>query len=107
VAYLFLFAAIIAEVAATSLLKTTEGFSRPVPTLLCLSGYATAFALLAQSISRGMQVGVSYALWSAIGTTLIVIIGVVFLQEPISAAKIAGVGLVVAGVVTLNLAGTH
>ncbi|MBJ8348889.1 multidrug efflux SMR transporter [Antrihabitans sp. YC2-6] len=106
-AYLFLVGAIIAEVIATSLLKSTEGFSRLWPTIGCLTGYAVAFALLAQSISRGMQVGVGYALWSALGTTLIVVIGVLFLNEPMSAAKVAGVGLVVAGVVVLNFAGAH
>lgn len=54
-----------------------------------------------------MQVGFAYAVWSGLGTTLIVIIGALFLGESLSATKIAGVALVVAGVVTLNLAGAH
>jgi small multidrug resistance pump len=106
-AYLFLLGAIISEVIATSLLKGTDGFTRLWPTLACLAGYAVAYALLALSISRGMQVDIAYALWSALGTTLIVVIAVLFLGSPISVAKVAGVVLVVIGVVTLNLAGAQ
>lgn len=107
VAYLFLFVAIFAEVGATSLLKSTDGFSRLWPTVLCLLGYAVSFALLALSISRGMQTDVAYALWSAIGTAAIVFIAVAFLDSPLSAAKLIGVGLIIGGVVTLNLGGAH
>ena len=106
-AYLFLFIAIFAEVMATSLLKSTEGFSRLWPTVVCLLGYAVSFALLALSIARGMQTDVAYALWSAIGTAAIVLIAVLFLGSPMSTAKVIGIGLIIAGVVTLNLGGAH
>ena len=106
-AYLFLLVAIIAEVFATSLIKSTEGFTRLWPTVGCLAGYGVAFYMLSIAIARGMQVGIGYALWSAIGTTLIVIVGIAFLDEPLTAMKVAGVTLVVAGVVTLNLSGAH
>ncbi|OBI54878.1 multidrug efflux SMR transporter [Mycobacterium sp. E787] len=105
--YLFLLCAIFAEVVATSLLKSTEGFTRLWPTVTCLVGYAVSFALLALSISRGMRTDVAYALWSAIGTAAIVLIAVLFLGSPVSVAKVVGVALIVAGVVTLNLAGAH
>ncbi|KZS58770.1 multidrug transporter [Mycobacterium kansasii] len=105
--YLLLFFAIFAEVVATSLLKSTEGFTRLWPTVVCLGGYTIAFALLAASISRGMQTDVAYALWSAIGTAAIVLIAVLFLGSPMSVAKVVGVGLIVGGVVTLQLAGAH
>jgi small multidrug resistance pump len=105
--YLYLLGAIFAEVVATSLLKSTEGFSRLWPTVICLVGYAVSFALLAVSISRGMQTDVAYALWSAIGTAAIVAIAVLFLGSPVSVAKLVGVALIVAGVVTLNLSGAH
>jgi hypothetical protein len=59
------------------------------------------------SISRGMQTDVAYALWSAIGTAAIVLIAVLFLGSPVSVAKVVGVGLIIAGVLTLNLAGAH
>lgn len=105
--YLYLLGAIFTEVLATSLLKSTEGFSRLWPSVICLVGYAVSFALLAVSISRGMQTDVAYALWSAIGTAAIVLIAVLFLGSPLSAAKVVGVALIIAGVVTLNLAGSH
>ncbi|WP_082952048.1 DMT family transporter [Mycobacterium kubicae] len=106
-AYLFLLCAIFAEVVATSLLKSTEGFTRLWPTAVCLIGYAAAFALLAMSIARGMQTDVAYALWSAIGTAAIVLIAVLFLGSTLSLSKLVGVGLIIAGVLTLNLAGAH
>ncbi|MCV7054324.1 DMT family transporter [Mycolicibacterium gilvum] len=102
--WLLLGGAIVAEVIATSLLKFTEGFTRLWPTLVCLLLYGIAFLFLAQSTAHGMQVGIAYALWSAIGTTAIVAVGVAFLGEPISMIKIIGVALVVAGVVILNIA---
>lgn len=105
--YLLLICAIFAEVVATSLLKSTEGFTRLVPTVICLVGYAASFALLALSISRGMQTDVAYALWSAIGTAAIVLIAVVFLGSSLSVAKVVGIGLIIAGVVTLNVSGAH
>jgi len=107
VGYLLLTVAIVAEVIATSLLKSTDGFTRLWPTVACLGGYAVAFAFVAMAIARGMQVDVAYAMWSALGTTAIVIIAVLFLGSPISAAKVVGVALVVGGVVTLNMAGAH
>ncbi|QUR66794.1 DMT family transporter [Mycobacterium spongiae] len=106
-AYLFLLCAIFTEVVATSLLKSTEGFTRLWPTVVCLSGYGVSFALLALSISRGMRTDVAYALWSAIGTAAIVFIAVLFLGSPLSVAKVGGVGLIVTGVVALNLSGAH
>jgi small multidrug resistance pump len=107
VAYLLLAVAIVAEVIATTMLKSTEGFTRLWPTVGCLSGYAVAFAFMAMAIARGMQIDVAYALWSALGTTAIVLIAVIFLGSPISATKVVGVALVIGGVVTLNLAGAH
>lgn len=99
--------AIIAEIIGTSLLKATEGFTRLWPTVASLSAYTVAFIALAQAIARGMNVGFAYALWSGLGTTIIVLIGALFLGESLGPVKILGVALVVAGVVTLNLAGAH
>ena len=105
--YVFLVLAIAFEVVATSLLKATEGFTRLWPTVGCLVGYVAAFAMLALVV-REIPVGVAYAMWAGLGTAAIVAIGVVFLHESISPAKIIGVLLVIGGVVTLNLGGvTH
>ncbi len=75
--------------------------------MVCLVGYSVAFALLALFISRGMQTDVACALWSATGTAAILLIAVLFLDSPMSLAKAVGLGLILAGVVTLNLAGAH
>ena len=105
-AYVFLFLAIAAEVAGTSLIKSTEGFSRLWPSLSCLAAYAVSFVFLSHAV-KDVPVGVAYALWSGLGTVAIVTIAAVFLNEPISLAKAAGIALVIAGVVVLNIGGAH
>jgi small multidrug resistance pump len=105
--YLFLLTAIAFEVLGTSLLKATEGFTRLLPTVVCLGSYVAAFAALAWAIKHELPVGIAYAMWSGLGTAAIVAIGVLFLNEPISFQKIAGVVLVIGGVAVLNLGGAH
>ena len=106
-AYLFLGVAIAAEVVGTSLLKSTDGFARLWPTLATIAAYAFSFFALSVAIQKGLQVGVGYAIWAGLGTTLIVVIGALFLSEPVTVAKVVGVTLVVSGVVVLNLGGAH
>ncbi|MFI6073616.1 DMT family transporter [Actinoplanes sp. NPDC051343] len=106
VAYLYLLAAIAAEVFATSTIKSTDGFTRLWPTLACAAGYLISFVALAQAV-KGVQVGVAYAIWSGLGTAAIVAIGAAFLGEPITVTKVTGMALIIAGVVTLNLNGSH
>ena len=105
-AYVFLLGAIAAEVVATAFMKSTEGFTRLWPTVAVLAGYAISFVLLSQAV-KGVQVSVAYALWSALGTAAIVGIGAAFLGEPITVVKVAGISLIIAGVVTLNVGGAH
>lgn len=105
-AYVFLVVAIAFEVVGTSLLKSTDSFTRLWPSVLCLSAYAASFVLLAQTV-KVIPVGLTYAMWSGLGTASIVGVGVVALGETLSVTKIIGVGLVIGGVVLLNLGGTH
>ncbi|GGM31166.1 MULTISPECIES: DMT family transporter [Micromonospora] len=105
-AYLFLLGAITSEVIGTSLLKATHGFTRLWPTVGLVVAYVIAFALLAQAV-RTVPVGVAYAMWSGLGTAAIVAIGAAFLGEPLSLTKVAGVALIIAGVVILNLNSAH
>ncbi|WP_347403731.1 multidrug efflux SMR transporter [Solwaraspora sp. WMMD792] len=105
-AYVFLAAAITAEVIGTSLLKSTHGFTRLWPTLALVAAYVAAFACLAQAV-KTIPVGVAYALWAGLGTAAIAAIGATFLGEPLTLAKVTGIGLVIAGVVVLNLGGAH
>jgi small multidrug resistance pump len=105
VGYLLLAGAIAAEVAATSLLPRTNGFTVLLPSVFVIAGYAVSFLLLSQVV-KTLPVGIAYAIWSAVGTLTVVAIGAVFLGQPITGWQGLGVALVVAGVVLLNLGGT-
>ena len=104
--YVLLGAAIAAEVGATTAMKYSEGFSRLLPSLLTVLGYVVSFALLAQTL-RTVAVGTAYAIWAGVGTASIAAIGMVFLGEGMTAAKAAGIVLIIVGVVVLNLGGAH
>lgn len=104
--YVYLALAIAVEVLGTSLLKSTEGFTRLWPSVLCLGSYGVAFALLSQVV-KSVPVGIAYALWSGLGTVAIVAIGAMFLGEELNPLKVLGIALVVAGVVVLNVGGAH
>ncbi|WP_432747342.1 multidrug efflux SMR transporter [Streptomyces sp. JH002] len=105
-AYVLLAGAILFEIAGTTLMKFSDGFTKLWPTLGTLAGYAVAFILLAR-VLKTIDVGVAYAIWAGAGTALIAAIGMLFLGESVSAAKVAGVALVIGGVTLLNLGGAH
>jgi small multidrug resistance pump len=104
--YVLLAGAIAAEVAATTAMKYSEGFSRLWPSLVTLLGYVVAFALLAQTL-KTVSVGTAYAIWAGAGTAVIAAIGMLFLGEGLTTAKLTGIALIIAGVVVLNLGGAH
>jgi len=104
--YLTLAAAILAEVLGTTAMKYSDGFSKLWPSLVTFLGYAIAFVLLAQTL-KTLSVGTAYAIWSGAGTAAIAAIGMIFMGEAVSLAKISGVLLVIAGVLVLNLGGAH
>lgn len=85
-------------------MKHSEGFTRLWPSLGTLLGYVVAFTLLAQTL-KSMSVGTAYAIWAGVGTAAIAAIGMVFMGEAATAAKLAGIALIIAGVVLLNLGG--
>ena len=103
-AYVYLLVAIGSEVFGTSMLKATDGFSRLWPTVACVAGYVLSFVALSQAV-KSVPVAVVYALWSGLGSAAIVAIAAVFLGEPVTLVKVVGIGLIVAGVVVLNLGG--
>ncbi|MFF0458480.1 DMT family transporter [Nocardia africana] len=105
--FLFLGLAIVTEVSATVSLKLSEGFTKLVPSIVVVVGYVAAFIFLSQALKRGMSVGVAYGVWSAIGVALVATIGVLFLDEPLSAVQIGGIALLIAGVLALELGGAH
>jgi len=101
-AWIYLWIAIVAEVIATSFLKASDGFTKLLPSLAVVAGYVTASFFLSLTLKE-IPVGVAYAVWSGAGVTLIAAIGWIFLGQKLDAAAIAGMGLIVAGVVVLNL----
>ena len=103
--WVILAAAILSEVTATVSLKLSEGFSKPVPSAIVVIGYLASFYLLAMALKRGMPVGVAYSVWAAVGVALIAGIGVVFLKESLTWLQVAGMGLVVVGVVAIQSGG--
>lgn len=103
-AALYLGGAILVEIVATTCLKYSEGFTKLWPSVGTAVGYAAAFVLLAQAL-KTMEVSVAYAIWSGLGTALVTLVGVALLDEALTAAKVAGVMLVIAGVIVLNLGG--
>ncbi|MEU2789122.1 multidrug efflux SMR transporter [Streptomyces sp. NPDC007100] len=104
--YLTLAGAIASEILATTAMKYSDGFSKLWPSLGTVLGYVVAFVLLAKTL-KTMDVGTAYAIWSGAGTAVVAAIGMVFLGEAATAARIIGVVLVIAGVVVLNLGGAH
>lgn len=107
--YLFLAAAIIAEVVATTALKfaTGDAGSKVLPYVVVVVGYIVAFAMLSQSLARGIPLGIAYAIWAGVGVVLVVIISWLFFQETLSILQVGGMILVTGGVVMLELGGKH
>ena len=103
---IWLLLAIGSEIVATSALKASDGFTRLLPGIVVVVGYAVSFYFLSLSL-RDIPLGVVYAVWSGIGTAAIALIGVVFFQETLGWAGIAGIVLIVLGVVLLNASGAH
>ena len=103
---LLLAAAIVSEVVATVCLKASDGFSRPIPSAITVVGYLISFWLLAL-VLKELSVGTTYAIWSAVGTAAVALIGIAVYGETASLLKIASLGLIVLGVIGLNAAGAH
>ncbi len=99
--WLYLAIAITGEVIGTSALKASESFSRLWPSLITVAGYAVAFYFLALTL-KTIPVGVAYAIWAGAGIVIISLIGLFVFGQKLDAAAIAGIGLIVAGVVVIN-----
>jgi small multidrug resistance pump len=102
--WLYLAGAIAFEVAGTTCMKLSEGFARLVPSILIFVFYALSFTALTIAI-KTIDVSVVYAIWSGIGTALIATIGILYFKESVTILKFASIGLIIIGVVGLNLSG--
>ena len=99
--WLLLFVAIVAEVVATSTLKATEGCTRLWPSVIVVVCYEIAFILLSLSM-KTIPIGVVYAIWSGVGVSLIALVGWLVLGQPLQPAGVAGIALIVGGVVVIQ-----
>ncbi len=100
--YLYLAIAIIAEVAATSALKASEEFTKLYPSIIVVVGYCVAFYFMTL-VLRVMPVGVTYAIWSGLGIVLVSLLGFVFYKQTLDIPAIIGIGLIVLGVIVINV----
>jgi small multidrug resistance pump len=101
-AYVWLAVAIVAEVVATSALRASEGFTRVLPSIIVVIGYAISFYLLSLTL-KSIPVGIVYAVWSGVGIVLITLVAAVLFKQVPDLPGVIGMALIVAGVVVLNV----
>jgi small multidrug resistance pump len=100
--WLYLLIAIASEVAATSALKASANFTRLLPSAVVVAGYGAAFYFLSLTL-RTIPVGIAYAVWSGAGVALVSLAGWLIYDQKLDAAAFIGIGLIVCGVLILNL----
>ena len=100
--WLWLAVAILAEVIATSALKSSNGFRRLGPSLVVVCGYALSLYLLSRTLDV-LPVGVVYAIWSGSGVALVTLAGHFFFKQVLDLPAIIGIGMIVSGVIVLQL----
>ncbi|MFH1231936.1 MAG: multidrug efflux SMR transporter [Planctomycetota bacterium] len=102
--WLYLVMAIILEVSGTTSMKLSNGFTRLMPSIAMFIFYALSFIFLTFAIKK-IDIGVAYAIWSGLGTACIGVIGIGLFKEPATAIKFISLGLIIIGIVGLNLTG--
>ncbi len=105
--WLVLAAAIGVEVLATLSLRASDGFRRKKWLVPVIAGYVLSFSLLWLSLSLGMPVGVAYGVWTACGVALVAIAARFLFRDPLTVRMVIGIGLIIAGVLTIEMAGVH
>lgn len=100
-AWLVLSVAILLEVAGTTAMRLSDGFTRPIPSVLIFVFYAGSFALNTMII-RTLGLSVVYGVWSGVGTVLTALIGIYYFKESATAIKMVSIGLIVIGVMGLH-----
>lgn len=103
--YLYLAIAIVAETIATSALKLSDNFTKLLPSVVTVVGYAIAFYFLSL-VLRTMSTGVAYAIWSGVGIVLISLIGWLWMGQSLNWQTMLGMGMIIMGVVVVNLFST-
>jgi small multidrug resistance pump len=100
--YVYLFAAIMSEVVATSALKAAEGFSRFWPSVIVIVGYGLAFYCLSLTV-RTVPIGIAYAIWSGVGIVLISLVGLLLYRQSLDLPAVIGMALILVGVLIINV----
>jgi small multidrug resistance pump len=94
------------EVIGTTNMKLSEGFTKTLPSILMFVFYVFSFAFLTLALKK-IDLSLTYAIWSGVGTALIATIGFLYFKEPVTAIKLVSIGLIVIGVVGLALVEQH
>ena len=102
IGYGFLMLAIICEIMATTLLVKSEQFTKLIPTLMMAALYIVSFYFLSQTL-KTIPLGIAYAIWGGIGIVLTAIIGTVIFKQTVDAGAVAGITLIVSGVIVINI----
>ncbi|RMF76901.1 MAG: QacE family quaternary ammonium compound efflux SMR transporter [Chloroflexi bacterium] len=104
--WILLFVAITFEILGTTSLKLSNGFTRIVPSIAMFIFYGVSFSVFSFAL-KYLNIGVAYAVWSGVGTSAIAIIGYLAFKEQLDSTKIIFIGLILVGVIGLNLSGGH
>jgi small multidrug resistance pump len=102
--WFYLILAIAFEVSGTTCMKLSQGFTKPLPSVLLFIFYGLCFSLLTLALKK-IDVSVAYAVWSGLGTALIAGIGIYWFKEPVTAIKLTSLALIIIGVIGLNASG--
>jgi small multidrug resistance pump len=105
-AWIYLAAAIATEVIGTLFLRFTDGFTRPLPSIVVVTTYVLSLWLTALAL-KTLEISLAYAVWAGVGTAAIAIIGMAALGETVNALKLGSIVLVISGVIGLNLSGAN
>lgn len=102
--WIYLALAIVLEVAGTTCMKFSDGFTNTLPSVLLFIFYGLSFVALTLAL-KDLQLTIVYAIWAGMGTALIAVLGFLWFHEPVNAVKVVALAVIIAGVVTLNLSG--
>ncbi|MBY0599951.1 DMT family transporter [Bacillus bingmayongensis] len=104
-AFIFLAIAIVSEVFGTTMLKVSNGFTKVLPSIGVVLGFASAFFFLSKALQH-IQLSTAYAIWSGVGTALTALIGILVWKDAFTWQTAVGLILIIGGVAVLNMSGS-
>ena len=104
--WLTLAGGIILEVGATLAMRASDGFRKRAWIIPVVIGYVASFTLVSMTLSMGMPVGIAYGVWSACGVAMVAVLGRLLFDEPLTPRMVAGIALIIGGVLTIELTGS-